>query len=272
MAGPTPTRLHRAARAPVAAAFVCATLLAAGPAAADAGDAKDKSAQELADAAKKELLDAKSLHLTVKNGSDDKDTRTPALVDLRLDEKGNCTGELRMGTGGAKGGSVDLVKRGDEVWIKPDATFWKTQLPGRSGDLAAELIGDRYVHGTTDDPMLDGLSGTCDLDSFRERLKDGSDRATKEELTKGDQKKLAGTEVVPLTPSGDTKGRGITLYVTADEPHRLVRATEKDSDESLSMTLTDYGKPVPKKTPSADDSIDVSELRGTGPSQAPHAA
>ncbi|MFI5658667.1 hypothetical protein [Streptomyces sp. NPDC051684] len=271
MAGPTPTRLHRAARAPVAAAFVCASLFSAGPAVADDGDAKDKNAQELADAAKKELLDAKSLHLTMKNDSDDKDSRTPALVDLRLDEKGNCTGDLRMGTGGAKGGSVDLVKRGDEVWIKPDATFWKTQLPGRSGDLAADLIGDRYVHGTTDDPMLDTLSGTCDLDSFRERLGDGSDRATKDELTKGDQKKLAGTEVVPLTPSGDGKGH-ITLYVTADEPHRLVRATEKGSGESLSMTLTDYGKPVPKKTPSEDDSIDVSDLRGGEPSQAPHAA
>ncbi|MFZ3598059.1 hypothetical protein [Streptomyces sp. BH104] len=271
MAGPTPTRLHRAARAPVAAAFVCASLLSAGPAVAGDGDAEDKSAQQLADAAKKELLDAKSLHLTMKNGSADKDTRTPALVDLRLDENGNCTGRLRMGTGGAKGGTVDLVKRGDEVWVKPDATFWKAQLPGRSGDLAAQLIGDRYVHGSTDDPMLDGLSGTCDLDAFRDQLKDGSDRATKEELTKGDQKKVAGTEVVPLTPSGDTKGR-ITLYVTADEPHRLVRATEKGAGESLSMTLTDYGKPVPKKTPPADDSIDVSELRDTGPSQAPHAA
>ncbi|MFF3489881.1 hypothetical protein ACFYWS_00905 [Streptomyces sp. NPDC002795] len=270
MAGPTPSRLHRAARAPVAAAFVCATLLSAGPAMADDGDAEDKSAQELADAAKKELLDAKSLHLKVKNSAEDRDTRKPALVDLRLDENGNCTGELRMGTGGAKGGSVDLVKRGDEVWIKPDATFWKTQLPGRSGDLAAELIGDRYVHGTTDDPMLDGLAGTCDLDSFRDRLKDGSDRATKDELAKGDQKKVAGTEVVPLTSAG-TKER-ITLYATADAPHRLVRATEKGSDESLSMTLTDYGKPVPKKTPSAEDSIDVSDLRGTGPSQAPHAA
>ncbi|MHC5258947.1 LolA-like protein [Streptomyces sp. UC4497] len=273
MAGPTPTRLHRAARAPVAAAFVCASLFSAGPALADDGDAKDKSAQELADAAKKELLDAKSLHLTMRNGADDKDTRTPALIDLRLDEDGNCTGELRMGTGGAKGGRVDLVKRGDEVWIKPDATFWKAQFPGRSGELAADLIGDRYVHGTTDDPMLDGLSGTCDLDSFRERLKDGSNRAAKDELTKGDQKKVAGTEVVPLTStkSDDSKER-TTLYVTADEPHRLVRATEKGSDESLSMTLTDYGKAVPKKTPSADDSIDVSDLRNTEPSQAPHAA
>ena len=272
MAGPTPTRRRRAARVPVAAVFVCASLCAAIPAAADDGDAKNKSARELADAAKKELLDAKSLHLTMRNSADDRDTRTPSKLDLRLDDDGNCTGELRMGTGGAKGGTVDLVKRGDEVWIKPDVTFWKTQLPGRSGELAADLIGDRYVHGTTDDPMLDGLSGTCDLDAFRERLKDGSDRATKDELTKGDQKKVAGTEVVPLTSSGDTKGRGITLYVTADAPHRLVRATEKDSGESLSMTLRDYGKAVPKKTPSADDSIDVSDLRGTGPSQAPHAA
>ncbi|WP_306319512.1 MULTISPECIES: hypothetical protein [unclassified Streptomyces] len=279
MAGPTPTtpttRPHRAARTSVAAAFVCVSLFAAGPATADdgdgdGGDAKGKSARELADAAKKELLDAKSLHLRMRNSTDDRDSRTPSTFDLRLDEDGNCAGKLRMGTGGAKGGSVDLVKRGDEVWMKPDATFWKAQLPGRSGELAADLIGDRYVHGTTDDPMLDGFSRTCDLDAFRERLKDGSDRAAKDTLTKGDQKKLAGTEVVPLTARDDEERS--TLYVTADAPHRLVRATEKSSGESLTMTLTGYDKPVPDKTPSADESIDVSELRGTDPTEAPHAA
>ncbi|MHB9756668.1 hypothetical protein ACYBSK_20050 [Streptomyces sp. BYX5S] len=268
MSGATSTAPHRAARTSAAAALVCAGLFAAGPAVAD-DDAADMSARQLADAAKKEILDAKSLHLTLRNSADDRDTRAPAAFDLRLDEDGNCTGKLRMGTGGAKGGGVELAKRGDEVWMKPDATFWKTQVPGNKGELAAELFGGKYVHGTTDDPMLDGLAGVCDLDSLRERLKDGSDRATKDELTKGDPKKVADTEVVPLT-ARDGKER-TTLYVTVDEPHRLVRATEKGPDASLSMTFTDYDEPVPDSTPSADESVDISELLGTGPTQTPNA-
>ncbi|MEV5607611.1 hypothetical protein [Streptomyces sp. NPDC052225] len=245
----------------LAATALCAGVLAAGPAVAD--DGADPSARELADDARQELLDAHSLHLTFTNRSDDtSDARTPAAFDLRLDEDGNCAGSLRMGTGGADGGSVELVKRGDEVWMKPDATFWKTQVPGGAGDLAAQLFGDRYMHGTTDDPMLDGLAETCDLDAFRKQLDNGSG-AAQDQLTKGDETKVAGTDVVPLTGRDDKNT--ITLYVTADDPHQLVRATEKGPDENITMTLTDYDKPVPSKTPSADESVDISKLHDVAP-------
>ncbi|WP_372346292.1 hypothetical protein [Streptomyces sp. KL116D] len=268
MAGQTSALLRKAARVPVTAALVCAGVFAAGPvAAADDGDGSDPTAQQLADDAKKELLNADSLHIALANRSDDRDTRTPAAFDLRLDADGNCTGSLRMGTGGADGGSVELVKRGDEVWMKPDATFWKTQVPGGGGELAAQLFGDRYVHGTTDDPMLDGLAETCDLDAFRGQLEDGSARAAQDRLTKGDTTKVEGTEVVPLTGRDDDNR--ITLYVTSDEPHQLVRATEKGPDDDLTMTLTDYGEPVPSATPSADESVDISKLYAVDPDQSP---
>ncbi|WP_338693217.1 hypothetical protein V2W30_02385 [Streptomyces sp. Q6] len=245
----------------LAATALCAGVFAAGPAVAAGAD---PSAQELADDAKQELLDAHSLHLTLVNRSDStRDARTPAAFDLRLDEDGNCAGSLRMGTGGANGGSVELVKRGDEVWMKPDATFWKTQVPGGGGDLAAQLFGDRYMHGTTDDPMLDGLAETCDLDAFRDQLDDGSQKAAQDQLTKGDETTVAGTDVVPLTGRDDDKT--LTLYVTADDPHQLVRATEKGPDDDITMTLTDYDKPVPSSTPSPDESVDISKLHDVAP-------
>ncbi|MBO1332866.1 hypothetical protein J3486_16665 [Streptomyces sp. VRA16 Mangrove soil] len=247
---------------------MCASVLAPLPAFADGGGASDLSAQQLADAAKKELLDAHSLHITVTNRSDtERDTRVPASFDLRLDEDGNCAGSLRMGVGGADGGSVALVKRGDEVWMKPDTTFWKTQVGGGSGALAAQLFGDRYVHGTTDDPMLDGLAQTCDLDAFRGQLEGGSASAAQENLTKGDETKIAGTGVVPLT--GHEGSSTVTLYVTSDDPHRLVRATEKGGDKDVTMTLGDYDKPVPAKTPSADESVDISQLQDVNPNPSP---
>ncbi|WP_420031693.1 hypothetical protein ACN2WE_01985 [Streptomyces sp. cg28] len=255
-------------RTTVAAVCVCASVFAAAPALADDGGTSDPSARQLADEAKKELLDATSLHITVANRSDaERDVRTPARFDLRLDEDGNCAGSLRMGVGGADGGTVDLVKRGDEVWMKPDATFWKTQVSGGSGALAAQLFDGKYMHGTTDDTMLKSFADTCDLDAFRAQLDDGSTDAAQQKLTKGDETKVDGTEVVPLT--GRDKGSTVTMYITTDAPHRLVRATEKGSDEDLTMTLTDYDKPVPSATPSPAESVDISKLNDVNPNETP---
>ncbi|MEV3858969.1 hypothetical protein AB0J38_32225 [Streptomyces sp. NPDC050095] len=267
MTGQSATRLHRAARASVTAAVACASVFTVGPALADDGSA-DPSARQLADDAKQELLDAHSLHLVLTNRAQGGgDAHAPAAFDLRLDEDGNCAGSLRMGTGGTDGGSVDLVKRGDEVWMKPDATFWKTQVSGSSGELAAQLFGDRYVHGTTDDPMLDGLAETCDLDAFRAQLDSGSARAAQEQLTKGAPTTVDSTRVVPLTGTSD--GDHLTLYVTENAPHRLVRATEKSPAETVTMTLGEYDRPVPSATPSADESVDVSQLHDVAPNGTP---
>jgi hypothetical protein len=38
--------------------------------------------------------------------------------------------------------------------------------------------------------------------------------------------------------------------------------TEKRADSDISALYSDYGKPVPSKTPQADESVDVSELPG----------
>ncbi|MZD09230.1 hypothetical protein GTW43_29740 [Streptomyces sp. SID5785] len=248
------------------ATFVCASALAAaGPVTAD--DGSDLSAQELADAAEKELTDTTSLHVTVDNRTDDRDQRAPARLDLRLDEDGNCAGSLVMGTGGADGGSVDLVKRGDEVWMKPDTAFWKAQMPGGGGELAAELFAGRYVHGTTDDPMLDSLADVCDLDSVRDELTDASPGTVQENLAKGPPTTVRGTDVVPLT--GREQGKDVTLYVTSDAPHRLVRATVRDPGETVVLALADYGKPVPDRTPPADESVDISKLHDVDPDGTP---
>ncbi|MFJ4715910.1 hypothetical protein [Streptomyces sp. NPDC088785] len=255
-------------RTTAAAVCVCVSVLCATPAFADGGAASDLSARQLADDAKKELLDATSLHLTVANRSDTgRDVRTPALFDLRLDRDGNCAGSLRMGVGGADGGSVDLVKRGDQVWLKPDDTFWKTQVGGGSGTLAAQLFDGKYVHGTTDDEMLKSFADTCDLDAFRGRLDSGSAHSAQRKLSKGDATEVDGTGVVPLT--GRDKGSTLTMYVTADAPHRLVKATEKGGGQNLTMTLADYDKPVPSATPSASESVDISKLDDVNPNATP---
>jgi hypothetical protein len=145
--------------------------------------------------------------------------------DLSLDQDGNCVGSMEMGAGG---GSVEIVKQGDEVWMKPDAAFWKAQVPGGQGDAVAELFknlphsrlrssgGTPIIHGSTNDAMLKGMADTCDLNSFQQEVDTGSSDAGK--LSKGD-----GTD--------------------------------------MTLSFSDYGKPVPSKTPPADETVDVGKLQ-----------
>ncbi|MFD3620226.1 hypothetical protein ACFWWT_34300 [Streptomyces sp. NPDC058676] len=244
-----------ASKALVRAAASAVLLLA--PALVAAGDADDLRARQLATQAKDNLLDAESvrLKLTDRGAAASAAKTRPTSMDLALDQDGNCVGTLEMGS---DGGSVEIVKQGAEVWMKPDTAFWKAQVPGGQGDAVAELFKDRYIHGSTKDALLRGMADTCDLAAFQKDLDtpDPSGRAT---LTKGDETTLEGTKVIPL--KGTEDGTRTTLYVTSDSPHRLVSATQKGDGTDLTLTFTDYDRPVPTKTPSADDTVDIGKLQ-----------
>lgn len=178
----------------------------------------------------------------------------PTSMDLALDREGNCTGTMRMG---ADGGSVEIIKQGDEVWMKPDTAFWKSQVPGNQGAAVAELFKGRYIHGSTNDAMLKGLADTCDLNNFQKDIDTGTARGTS--LTKGDKTKVDDTDVIPLT--GREDGRHVTLYVTSDSPHRLIQATQRGAGANTTLAFTDYDEPVPSETPQAKDTVDVNKLQ-----------
>ncbi|WP_030597543.1 lipoprotein [Streptomyces fulvoviolaceus] len=240
-------------------ALVCAAASAAlllSPGLATAGDADGLSARELVEQAQDNLLDAESVHLKLTDRSADASTSTtqPTSMDLSLDQDGNCVGSMEMGS---DGGSVEIVKQGDEVWMKPDTAFWKAQVPGGEGDAVAELFKNRYIHGSTRDAMLKGMADTCDLTSFQQEVDTDSSDAGK--LRKGDETTVDGTKVVPL--KGVSDGKQAVLYVTSDSPHRLVQATQKGDGTDMTLSFSDYGKPVPSKTPSADETVDVGKLQ-----------
>lgn len=78
---------------------------------------------------------------------------------------------------------------------------------------------------------------------------------------------MDGADVVPV--SGRNDGSDVVLFITAKDPHRLVRATQKNGDLNTTMTLTDYNRPVPTATPSKEDSVDVSKLQNLSPKATP---
>ncbi|MFH9090367.1 hypothetical protein [Streptomyces sp. NPDC017673] len=213
------------------------------------------SARALAEEARRNLLKARSVHLKFTDHRASADRTAPASLELTLDRSGNCVGKLVMG---ADGGSVALVKRGDQVWMKPDTAFWKAQLPDRRGDAVAARLKNRYLHGSTKDTVLRAMSGTCDLSVFQKEAAAGSSPRTA--LTKGAETKVDGTKVIPLTGTGHS-GKKITLYVTSAGPHRLVRATQQGPGTDQDLTFTGYDEPVPSATPAPARSVDISEFQ-----------
>ncbi|MFD0341368.1 hypothetical protein ACFVH0_22300 [Streptomyces sp. NPDC127117] len=225
-----------------------------GGGAARADDGIDKlSAQQIADRSRDALLSARSLHLSARGEFGDHGP--PMTLELSLDRDGNCNGSVDLGN---RQGSVRIVKRGDDVWIKPDANFWKNQVPG-GGSAFAAILNGRYMKGSADDPRLRNLSNGCDLDTFRKLVSDNADndRGT---LNKGRRTTLDGTPVVPLTRMRD--GRTLTMDVAATGKPYPLRITVRGDGADAVVGFSAFDKPVPTTTPPPDQTYDISALLG----------
>ncbi|TJZ53140.1 hypothetical protein FCH28_17895 [Streptomyces piniterrae] len=242
----------------------CGTVLltaAAGTAAAadpdGEGDLANKSAQQISDTSRRELLAAKSLRLRTATSV------SPTKLDLTLDRAGNCVGAISKGAFGR----VELIKRGKQVWMRPDAAYWKTQLPGREGIEAAKEFKGRFLHGTTDDAYLARLSAACDLTAFQRSAAGpdhppspppGSPTPRPPVLHKGKPTVHEGARVLPITKKDGPVSQ--TLYVAIKGKHYPVKLTTMIDHETSTLLLSNYDKPVPKKTPAPRNTVDISAL------------
>ncbi|NEB41901.1 hypothetical protein [Streptomyces sp. SID14515] len=244
---------HRwAARAATGAAAIALTLTSGVVAQAD-DDIDSLSAEEIVERSRDALLDVKSLHLSARGSIDGADA--DQSLDLTLDREGNCAGGVDMGDDG----SVEIVKRGGDVWLKPDAAFWKNHVPIGGSTFDAILDG-RYMKAKADDPRLLSVTEVCDLDTFRELITDNAATADRGALTKGAKTEVNGAPAVPVTfASGDER---LTAYVAAEGTPYPVRITVRNADEEGTVDFSGFDRPVPTATPSADETVDVTALLG----------
>ncbi|MFI6685799.1 hypothetical protein [Streptomyces sp. NPDC050485] len=229
-----------------------AVLALAGAATAHADDTGSLTAEQIAQRSHDALHGASSLHVTAKG--DLAAPGAPTSFDLTLDRSGNCRGSVSLGPQG----SVEIVKRGADVWMKPDAAFWKNQVPGGGSGLAS-LVGNRYLKGTTNDPVLRGTAGVCDLDSLQKYF-DSAAKLPSTGLTKGKPATVDGTAVIPVTAT--QQGRTLTLDVAATGKPYPVRITAATGGAAPDATVRfdGFDQPVPTATPAADQSVDISGL------------
>ncbi|GAA0398614.1 hypothetical protein [Streptomyces luteireticuli] len=219
---------------------------ASSPAAPAGGGLEKLSGKEISDRAKKELQSATSLRFKV-TGTKGGEAMT---VDLAMDKQGNCVGTVGSGSQGA----AEVIKVGDQVWMKADEKLWKAQ----AGPQAAELLKGRYIHGPASDPKLKGMTTACDLAVLQAKIGSGGDSG--KEITKGAPGSVDGQPVVPISAEGTT----ISVASTGS-PYPLKIDNSKDGS---TVRLTDWNKPVQTKTPPADQTIDVEKLKKPGASNA----
>ncbi|MFD4970179.1 hypothetical protein [Streptomyces sp. NPDC058424] len=210
----------------------------------------DKSPKEIRHQAYQALLGAKSVRVTLKDtGSEAQKGNGASAGDLSLDQAG-CTGSVAMGTQG----SFQIVRRGTEVWMKPDATFWRTTGPSSEGTAGAERFKNRYIHGTTSDAIFK-KAYVCSIKALQKSP--GTARPFTD-VKKGTETTFNGMKAIPLT--GKVDGKAATYYVATQGKPYLIGGTQKGNGTDLTFTLSDYDKPIPSATPSANESVEVSQL------------
>ncbi|MFI6647670.1 hypothetical protein ACIBI8_08545 [Streptomyces sp. NPDC050529] len=224
-----------------------------GSGVAHAEDIDHLTAQQIADRSRDALLGAESVHLSTKG--DLGKGSTPMSLELTLDRAGNCNGSVDLGN---SQGSALIVKRGDDIWIKPDADFWKNQVPN-GGSTFAAILGNRYMRGSADDPRLSAVTRTCDLDTFQKLVSDNANNNTGT-LNKGAKTTLGDASVIPLTRMRD--GTTLTLDVAATGKPYPLRLTIKGNGADAVVGFSAFDEPVPRTTPPPDETFDVSALLG----------
>ncbi|MET9925134.1 MULTISPECIES: hypothetical protein [unclassified Streptomyces] len=244
---------HRwAARTAAGAAAVALTVTGGAVARAD-DDIASLSAEQIADRSRDALLQVSSLHLSARGSLDGSGDRMS--VDLTLDRAGNCAGGVDMG----EDGSVEIVKRAGDVWLKPDRAFWETHVPIGGATFDAILDG-RYLQAKADDARLLTVTEVCDLDTFRELITDNRDAAERGTLTKGRETEVDGAPVIPVTRAqGDER---LTVYVATEGEPYPVRIAVQGAEEEGTVNFSGFDRPVPAETPAASETVDVTALLG----------
>ncbi|GAA3165852.1 MULTISPECIES: hypothetical protein [Streptomyces] len=233
------------------------------------GDLAGKSAEQISELARKELLAATSLRLRTSTSVD------ATRLDVTMNRSGDCTGAVSKG----RYGKVELIKHGRQVWLKPDDAFWKGQL---SADAAASVIArvkGRYLHGTTDDPLPASIAAACDLAAFQKQTAGsgspesptptppGASPQPKLTLSKGEPTVQEGTRVLPILKTRG--GARQTLYVAIDGKHVPRRLTAEVDHQTATILLSNYGTHVSPKTPAAARTMEITEVEDQLPGAKP---
>jgi hypothetical protein len=250
---PLPPRLPRTPRVrrAVAALALC-TGLAAGL--TSCGEDPDKgtngvgklSAQEIEDRARTAADGATAVRvagtLVSKTGS--------YRLNMRLKEGGG-TGSVSFGKD-----TFELLRTGEELYIKADAAFWTHQEqgagkePSDSDIEAAEKLDGKYVKVPQGDSAYEQFRGFTDMDGLLDGL-----LGLEGELSKGGRTEIGGVRVIAVRAA---EGAGGTLDVSLEgEPYPVQFSRAGGAGV---LTLGEWGTDFPLEAPPEESTVDHGRL------------
>ncbi|GAB2725089.1 hypothetical protein [Streptomyces bullii] len=164
-------------------------------------------------------------------------------LDMQLKPDG-ATGSVT-----AQGATFQLLRVGEQLYLKADAEFWghgDGQDGGRADAAAAGKLDGKYVKVPQGDPSYQKFSGFTDKDVLLDGL-----LTLHGTLETDGHHEQAGVRTIRIT--GD-KGSGGTLDVSLEGkpyPLRLVRAGGAGT-----LRFSAWGQDFPVKKPSKDETVD----------------
>ncbi|WP_159001635.1 hypothetical protein [Streptomyces sp. SBT349] len=213
------------------------------------GSITDLSGAEILQQASEAMASADSMRLATEGG--------PATdgfgVDLHLDRAGDCAGTISQ----AGQGQVEILKRGEEVWMKPDTQFWQTM--GAAEPALVSMLDGSYLYGTTADPELSAMADTCSLDAF---IGEGIEAEEGEGDTAetGEESTHNGTPVILVHGTDADGAENTALIATEGEPYPLLMTVTQDG-ATTEMELSNYNEPVAFEDPPADQVLNIADFR-----------
>jgi hypothetical protein len=166
---------------------------------------------------------------------------------IALDIK--VSGEDILGSMTINGATVELLRVGGEMLIRPDEKFWTQNAGADAGATMTQLMGDRWARLS---------SKNAEFEDFFQIAEPAELLKPEGTVTKSGTKTVNGVEAIGLV---DGSSDGGTLYVaTTGEPYPLLLQGPAGEGE---LAFGDFGATFDDiKAPAAADVVDLDKLTG----------
>ncbi|WP_147472713.1 hypothetical protein [Streptomyces triticirhizae] len=203
------------------------------------------SADEIADQAFDALMGADSLRMV----GDIDQAGEQMGIDLHLSRDGDCAGSISM----SSQGSFEIIKLGDEAWLRPDTQFWQTAAGISDQEILGQLDGF-FLYGPANEEPMNSSVESCNLESFLSEMGPG---ASATGMTLGDPTEVDGTPVVTLN-----EGEDATILVASEGEPFPLRIENRDATTGAgTIDFSAFNEPVPSDRPSDAEVITIEDLQ-----------
>jgi hypothetical protein len=155
-------------------------------------------------------------------------------------------GQNVKGTIEVNGQAMEILRLGNDLYLKASEQFWKTFTPESVHNMV-NLLADKYVKVDATNESFSALTEAFDVSEIIK---------TDMKITKATPTLINGTPAIGLV-SSDKKS---TLYIaTVGEPTPL--RVEGEPGQG-GLNFTDYGKPIEFSPPASSEVFDLKSLMG----------